>query len=85
MLGGGKQGWEVKRFVRHPQKTLGREGGNLNGHHTPATNLLSKPLRGTGMAKRRVRMRAVRRADGPRAFPGLSQLQIVQEQSLMRC
>ena len=51
---------------------------------SPAMNLLSKPFRGAGMAKSRVRMRAVSRADGPRASPGLSQLQIVQEQSLMR-
>lgn len=51
---------------------------------SPAMNLLLKPFHGTGMAKSRVRMRAVSRADGPQASPGLSQLQIVQEQPLMR-
>lgn len=43
-----------------------------------------KPFGGAGTAKSRVRMRAVSQADRPQASPGLSQLQIVQEQSLMR-
>ena len=34
MLGGGKQGREVKRFVQHPRKTLERKAEDLRGHGT---------------------------------------------------
>jgi len=47
VLGGGKQGWEVKRFVQRPRKTLEREVGGLRGYgtgqpsHEPAFETIS--------------------------------------------
>lgn len=56
MLGGGKQGREVKRFVQHPRKNPGKEGRLETSLATARGSPAVKPFPGAGTAKGRARM-----------------------------